>query len=70
MAGKLTDGFQRVLDEIANDPTIDRSRAIIITREESYKIYKEINAEMREYRREFNLKNFRSEREASNILIL
>ena len=49
---QLIDRFQYTLKQIENDSTIDRSRAIIITPEESNRIYNEINTEMREVYRE------------------
>jgi len=61
--------LENVWERIWKESKESGQPSIIISEEESNKIYDEINAEMKDFNREFKRKNFESEREARNFLI-
>jgi hypothetical protein len=64
MSKQLRDAFKETLKEIPRSVG-----TVEITKEDGYRMYEEINSEMKQYRREFTKKEKESQRATAKIVL-
>jgi polyhydroxyalkanoate synthesis regulator phasin len=64
MPTELEDTFKRIIDNLSSS-----GKAIVISKEEGFAVYQEINREMKEFRREFTKKEKESQNATAKIVL-
>ena len=65
----LIDRFNETVKKCEEEAREKGLKPLLISAEESYRVYEQINAEMRQFNIDFKRKNFESELDARNFLI-